>query len=51
MKNINNVTTMLVLLLVMAQFSGWGMAWKVIIGACAVYELVLIALEFWKHRK
>ena len=51
MKNINNVTTMLVLILVMAQFAGWGIAWKIIVGACAVYDLVLIALKFWEHRK
>lgn len=51
MKNINNVTIMLVLLLFMAQLGSWNIVWKVIVGACAIYDLILIVLELYKHRK
>jgi len=51
MKNINNVTIMLVLLLIMAQLGNWGIAWKIIVGACAVYDLILIILKLCKHSK
>ncbi len=51
MKNINNVTIMLVLLLVMAQFGNWGIAWKIIVGTCAIYDLILIILKLYRHKK
>ena len=45
MKNINNVTIMLVLLLIMAQLGNWEIAWKIIVGTCAAYDLILIILK------
>lgn len=51
MKKIKNATTMLVLLWILAQLSNWGIAWKIIVGTCAVYDLILIAWKLWKYRK
>lgn len=51
MKNINSVTIMLALLWIMAQISGWGLAWKIIVGLCAIYDLALIMWKLWKHKK
>lgn len=42
---------MLVVLLILAVALDWGIAWKIIIGVCAVYILVMIAWEFWKNKK
>ncbi len=51
MRNINYVTVMLVLLLVMAQLGNWGIAWKIIVGACAIYDLILIIIKLYTGRK
>lgn len=51
MKNINNVTIMLVLLLIMAQLGNWEIAWKIIVGTCAAYDLILIILKLYSHNK
>ncbi|WP_440285089.1 hypothetical protein [Eshraghiella crossota] len=51
MKNINNVTIILVLLVVMAQFAKWGLVWKIIVGICALYDLVLIIIKLCNRKR
>lgn len=41
---------MLVILLLMAVAFNWGIAWKIIVGADAIYVLTLIVLKLWKNR-
>lgn len=51
MKNIKYVTTMLVIMLIMAQYGSWGGMWKIIVGTCAVYDLILIIIKLYTGRK
>lgn len=42
---------MLIILMMMAYAGKWNFVWNIIVGVCAIYDFILIILEFYRHRE